>query len=224
MCARVPKSALIVGGTGLVGSHCLHFLLASPEYASVTALVRKATGMTHAKLQEQIVAFDRLDEIPLADDVYCTLGTTMKKAGSQPAFRRVDLEYPLQLAERSLAGGAGQFLLVSSVGANSSSRNFYLRTKGELEDALRQLRFNALHIFHPSFLVGARNEQRRGEQIGMAIAETLKFTMIGPLRKYRPVHAEAVAEAMVEAARRGSTGVLCYEYDAIRELAGDLGK
>ena len=106
----MPKSALIAGSTGLVGSDCLQFLLASPEYASVTALVRKGSGISHPKLLEQLVDFESLGNFPGSDDVFCALGTTIKKAGSQPAFRRVDLEYPLLLAERSLTAGAKQFL------------------------------------------------------------------------------------------------------------------
>jgi len=217
----MPKSALIVGGTGLVGSNCLQFLLASPEYASVTALVRRHTGIDHPKLQEQIVDFNNLGNLSTADDVYCALGTTIKKAGSQPAFRRVDFEYPFHVAEGGLAAGARQFLLVSSVGANSGSSNSYLRTKGELEDVLRKLSFGALHIFRPSFLIGERSEQRSGERVGMVLAEALKIAMVGGLRKYRPIHANAVARAMVNAALSGSSGARIYEYDEIIKSAGE---
>jgi len=214
----MPKSALIAGSTGLVGWHCVDFLLASPEYASVTALVRRSGGVKNPKLHEQVVDFNQLTNLTAADDIYCALGTTIKKAGSQPAFRRVDFEYPLRLAELSLAAGAKQFLLVSSVGANSRSGNFYLRTKGELEDALRQLSFTALHIFRPSFLVGERKEQRAGERLGIVVAEAMKFAMLGGLRKYRSIPAEAVAKAMVIAASRGFTGVHVYEHDDIEKL------
>jgi uncharacterized protein YbjT (DUF2867 family) len=217
----MPKTALIAGGTGLVGSHCLQLLLASPEYASVTALVRRSTEIKHAKLREQIVDFEKLTNLPAVDDVYCALGTTIKKAGSQPAFRRVDFEFPLHLGERSLAAGAKQLLLVSSVGANSKSGNFYLRTKGELEDALRQLPLTALHLFRPSFLVGERKEQRTGERLGIMVAEALNFTMVGGLRKYRSIAAEVVAKAMVKARAHGSIGVHIYEYDEIERLAGE---
>ena len=214
----MPKSALIAGATGLVGSHCLQFLLASPGYTSVTALVRKGTGISHPKLLEKLVDFDNLPDLPPSDDVYCALGTTIKKAGSKPAFLRVDLEYPLQIAQRSITAGAKLFLLVSSVGASSKSGNFYLRTKGELEDGLRRLSLTALHIFRPSFLVGQRLEKRAGERLGIALAEALKFTMVGVLRKYRSIRAENVARAMVKAASLGSTGVHIYEYDEILRL------
>src|ERR1700736_3311186 len=117
----MPKSALIAGSTGLVGSNCLQFLLASPEYASVGALVRRPVPISHSKVQNFVVDFEKLADVPPAQDVFCALGTTIKKAGSQAAFRRVDLEYPLRLAERSLAAGAQQFLLVSSAGADPNS-------------------------------------------------------------------------------------------------------
>jgi uncharacterized protein YbjT (DUF2867 family) len=108
---------------------------------------------------------------------------------------------------------------VSSAGANSGSSNFYLRTKGELEDALRKLSFRALHIFRPSFLIGERSEQRSGERVGMALAEALKIAMVGGLRKYRPIHADAVARAMVNAALSGGSGARIYEYDEIIKSA-----
>ena len=232
----MPKSAIIAGSTGLVGSHCLHFLLSSPEYSRITALVRRSSGITDPKLHEQIVDFATLPDLPVADDVFCALGTTMRQAGSQAEFRKVDLEYVLRLAERTLAAGAKQFLLVSSVGADAESRNFYLQTKGQVEGMLRVLlRYpsdlelplrsdkeleQALHIFRPSFLVGERKRTRPGERIGMTIAEFFKFAMVGPLRKYRPIRAELVAKAMVKAAHLGSPGIHVYEYDEMVNLAG----
>ena len=215
----MPKFAVIAGSTGLVGSHCLQFLLSSPEYASVRALVRRPTGVSHPKLHEQTVDFDSLANLPHADHVFCALGTTIRKAGSQSEFRRVDLEYPLRLAESVLSAGAQQFVLVSSVGANSKSGNFYLRTKGELEEALRQQLFAGLHIFRPSFLLGMRSENRPGERIGMALAKPLSFVMVGGLRKYRPITAETVGKAMVNAASVGTSGTHVYEYEEIISLA-----
>ena len=232
----IPKSAIIAGSTGLVGSHFLHFLLSSPEYSRITALARRPSGITDPKLHEQIVDFAMLPDLPVADVVFCALGTTIRQAGSQAEFRKVDLEYVVRLAERTLAAGAKQFLVVSSVGADAESRNFYLRTKGQVEGMLRvMLRYpsdlelplrsdkeieQALHIFRPSFLVGERKQNRPGERIGMAIAEFFKFAMVGSLRKYRPIRAELVAKAMVNAAHLGSPGIHVYEYDEIVGLAG----
>jgi len=215
----MPGTALIAGSTGLVGSHCLHSLLASPEYASVTALVRRSGGIPQAKLREQVVNFEHLDDVLAGGDIFCTLGTTIRKAGSQAEFRKVDFEYPMRLAERSLQSGTRQFLLVSSVGANAESKNFYLRTKGELEEALRRLPFQALHIFRPSFLSGHRNEKRPGERFGIAVARLTQFFLLGSLRRYRPIQAEIVAQAMVNAALAGISGVHIYEYDEIVRLA-----
>ena len=215
----MPKSAIIAGSTGLVGSHCLRYLLASPEYSSVTSLVRRSTATADPKLRELLVNFDKLDDLPAADDVFCALGTTIRQAGSQAAFRKVDFEYVVRLAERSLRKGAKQFLVVSSVGANAKSGNFYLRTKGEVEEALRQLPFQAVHIFRPGLLVGKREQSRPGERIGAAIGEVFKFAMVGPLRKYRPIPANSVAKAMVKAAGLGVAGVHVYHYDETMRLA-----
>ena len=215
----MPGTALTAGSTGLVGSDCLRSLLASPEYASVTALVRRPGGITHPKLREQIVNFERLDDLPAAENIFCALGTTIRKAGSQAEFRKIDFEYPRRLAERSLQLGARQFVLVSSVGANAKSKNFYLRTKGELEDALRALPFEALHIFRPSFLVGERKESRPGERFGIGLARATQFVLFGNLRRYRLIQAEVVAKAMVNAAHAGISGVHVYEYDQIVGLA-----
>jgi uncharacterized protein YbjT (DUF2867 family) len=216
----MPKTAIIAGSTGLVGSHCLRYLFASPDYSSVTALVRRSTGIADPKLREQIVVnFDKLDDLPAADDVFCGLGTTIRQAGSRAEFRKVDFEYVVSLAERSLSKGAKQFLTVSSVGANAKSGNFYLRTKGEVEEALQQLPFQVVHIFRPGLLVGKRLQSRPGERIGAVIGEVFKFAMVGPLRKYRPIPANSVAKAMVKAAELGVTGVHVYHYDEIMRLA-----
>ena len=152
------ETALIAGATGLVGSHCLRTLLDGGYYERVIALTRRPLDRRHPRLVETIVDFEKLDEIDLfpAADVFCALGTTMRRAGSQPAFLKVDFEYPRIIAARSAAAGARRFLLVSSVGADSRSNNFYLRVKAELEKAVNALPFESTHIFRPSFLVGER--------------------------------------------------------------------
>ena len=211
----MPKTAIIAGSTGLVGSHCLRYLLSSPDYSSITSLVRRLITTTDPKVRQQIVNFDKLDDLPAADDVFCALGTTIRQAGSKAAFRKVDFEYVVRLAERSLSKGAKTFLVVSSVGANAKSGNFYLRTKGEVEGALRHLPFQAMHIFRPSLLVGKRAQSRPGERIAAVLGEVLKFAMVGPLSKYRPIPAAFVAKAMAKAAGSGVSGVHVYHYDEI---------
>jgi uncharacterized protein YbjT (DUF2867 family) len=147
------------------------------------------------------------------------LGTTIRKAGSQQAFRRVDFEYPLSAAKQALNAGAKQFILVSSVGADPGSRNFYLRTKGELEQAVSALGFQAVHIFRPSILLGKREEFRAGERVATVIAPVLNLMLMGVLRRYRAIRAATVGRAMVAAARQAIIGVHVYEYDQIAQLA-----
>jgi len=218
---KPPRTALIAGATGLIGSSCLRALLGCLEYQQVIALVRRPVLQKHPRLVECVVDFDRLSEreIAQADDVFCTLGTTIKKAGSEAAFRKVDLGYPAALAAWGAAHGARQFLVVSSVGADAGSSNFYLRTKGEMENAVQKEGFSAVHIFRPSVLVGARQERRMGEVVGIKAARLFEFAMVRGLRKYRPIEASVVAGAMVLAAKLGEPGKHVYEYDRIKYLA-----
>jgi uncharacterized protein YbjT (DUF2867 family) len=177
--------------------------------------------MTHPRLIAREMDFDRLGtiEIPQGAHVYCALGTTIRKAGSEAVFRRVDFEYPKMLAERASAAGDARFILVSSVGASSKSKNFYLRVKGELEDAVRAMAFEAVHIFRPSILMGDREERRTGERIGIAVARATGFLLAGPQRKYRGIPAVTVAAAMVVAGNRDARGCFVYHYDEIVKLA-----
>ncbi|HEY2915041.1 MAG TPA: oxidoreductase, partial [Candidatus Angelobacter sp.] len=154
-----------------------------------------------------------------AQDVFCALGTTIRKAGSQEAFRHVDMELPLRAAEQALSAGAEQFVVVSSVGADAASKNFYLRTKGEMERELAKLPFKAVYILRPSLLVGKRAEFRLGEAIGMRIAPALDLLTVGPLRKYHSMRAEIAGKAMVAAAKSAKSGVFIYEFDPIMTLA-----
>lgn len=214
------RTAWLAGATGLVGGFILQHLLASERYARVVVLTRRAVETKNPKLDQRVIVFDQIDamELPSVDDVFCTLGTTIKKAGSQQAFRHVDVDYPLALAKKALACGAKQFLLVSSVGANSRSSNFYLRTKGELEDAVSVLPFKAIHIFRPSMLVGPRKERRPGEQAGIVLMKLLSPMLMDGLRKYRSIEADDVARAMVAAAAVGGSGKRIYEYDQMMTL------
>jgi uncharacterized protein YbjT (DUF2867 family) len=212
----MPSVAVIAGATGLVGQECLQLLL--NRYDSVTSLVRKPTGRQHPKLMERRIDFDRIDtvEIPQGAHVFSALGTTIKKAGSEAAFRRVDFDYPKMLAA---AAGRSKFILVSSVGASKTSGNFYLRVKGELEDAIAAMPLEAALFFRPSILIGEREEKRRGEAVGVFVARALAFTLLGPLRKYRAIPAGTVAEGMVSAANSDVRGVHVYHYDDILKLA-----
>lgn len=213
----ISSTALLAGATGLVGTHLLPLLL--DRYESVTVLTRRPIENPHPRLVQLITSFDTLPEFDAPKDVYCTLGTTIKKAGSQEAFRKVDHDYVLDIARQAAAAGSRQFLVVSSVGADRRSPNFYLRTKGELEDALSALPFQALHIFHPSLLMGRRAETRVAERMGIAVAKLAAPLLLGSFCKYRPIPASAVARAMASAARQAQAGRHIYSYTEIQALA-----
>ena len=214
------RKALIVGSTGLIGGYCLQSLLDNPNYSEVTALVRKPILKTHRKLNTVVTKFDKNLENELSNiqvhDVYCCLGTTIKKAGSQQAFKEVDLSLVVSIAELMRKQGAEQFLVISALGANKDSKVFYNRIKGEMEQALEELDYPCLHIFRPSLLLGKREEFRLGEKIGVILTPVLKPFLIGSLKKYAPVEAESVAHFMVKVAtEQPISGVHVYESDMI---------
>jgi uncharacterized protein YbjT (DUF2867 family) len=218
------KSALLLGASGLVGGHCLQYLLGQPAYTKVAVLVRKPLTIDHEKLVQHVVDFSALEilgECLSANDVYCCLGTTIKIAGTQDAFRKVDFDYPVKIAALAQHCGANQYLLVSSLGADPHSRIFYNRVKGEVEEAIRKIPFTAVHIFRPSLLLGGRKEHRTGEKAGAFIMSGLKYTLTGSLKKYRAIKACDVAKAMVRAAQMNLSGVHIIESQRIQEIADE---
>jgi uncharacterized protein YbjT (DUF2867 family) len=216
------RSALLIGATGLVGSRLLTRLLAHPEYERVTVWVRRPVSLQIHKFSQAVVDFEQLHEQPpdcAVDDVYMALGTTIRKAGTQDAFRRVDHDYPVIIARIALRQGVKRFLMVSALGADARSRVFYSRVKGEAETDIRALGLPKVWFFRPSLLVGNRAESRPGERVGIAIGKLIAPLMIGPLRRYRPVTADAVAAAMIYAATRDvAPGVV--ESEEIVRFAG----
>jgi uncharacterized protein YbjT (DUF2867 family) len=216
--------AWVAGATGLVGRLLVGELSARPEVQSVTALVRRAEERVLPKVEERVVAFERLDlELAgrTATHVFCCLGTTQAKAGSEAAFRRVDYEYPLALGRAAVAAGARKFLVVTALGADPSSRIFYNRVKGEVERELAALGLAELHVFRPSLILGERAERRVAEKITMGLAKPLGGLFVGPLKRYRPIEGMDVARAMANVAlARDPRGALSiYESDRIAELA-----
>lgn len=193
------RKILLAGSTGLVGGLILQALLADPTVSEVHALSRRPLKSSHPKLKVHLVDFSRLPALPVTDEVYLALGTTIKVAGSQAAFRAVDLDANLAVAKAAIAAGARRVGLVSAAGANAQSSAFYNRVKGELEDALRNLDLSALVIARPSLLLDYRDglgqPPRLGEMIAIPIAKLLSPVLPGT---YRPVHARAVAQALVK--------------------------
>jgi uncharacterized protein YbjT (DUF2867 family) len=212
----MPKTALVIGATGLVGSTLVPMLLASPAYTHVTLLVRKPIRLSHPKLEQAVIDFDQPDPaLVRGEDLYCAIGTTLKKAGSKEAQYKVDCTYPYHLAQLALANGGQQFILVSSIGADAQSGNFYLRTKGELEQKINSLGFQGFIVVRPSFILGDRQEFRLGEKIGIGLIKALGPLMVGNLRKYRGVGADQIARAMLTLANRGIRGQVIVESDKL---------
>ncbi len=200
----MQKTALIIGATGLVGELCLNELLNSVAYGKVIALSRTKIISRKAKLVNIVTDFENLESIKeqlKADDVFCAIGTTITKAGSKEAFRKVDYEIPLKVAELTRKNGAKKFILISSIGADASSAVFYSKVKGELEEALKKLRFDWLIIFRPSILLGDRKEKRTGEAIGRFAVEKLSFLFAGPLKKYKGTPVYLLGRLMVKMAQ-----------------------
>lgn len=214
------RKALIVGASGLIGNYCLQALLDDASYSEVTAIVRKPLLTTHRKLREIVSDFSNLYKdlaSVSAHDVFCCLGTTIKKAGSQEAFRKIDLSLVVTVAGLMKEQGATQFLVISSLGADKNSKVFYSRTKGEMEEALQEVGFGCLRIFRPSLLLGSREEFRLGEKIGVMLTPLLKPFLFGSLKKYTPIEAESVAQFMVTSAhQKPISGIHVYESDKIR--------
>jgi uncharacterized protein YbjT (DUF2867 family) len=213
--------ALLVGATGLIGSYCLQALLKDHTFTEVEAWVRKPLGIVHSKLKIVLIDFPDISRIPATDAsyIFCCLGTTIRNAGSQEAFRRVDYEYVVEMARLAHRSQVEKFLVVSSLGANAESSNFYLRTKGEMEESVINCGIPSVVILRPSMLLGRRNEFRPGEVIGKAVMQTFNFMFIGKMKKYRAIKAPDVAKAMVKLAKESNMSVLKIESDQIRELA-----
>lgn len=214
----MSKVALIVGTTGLIGSQLLELLLAEDHYTKLIAVSRKPLALIHPKLENLIVDFNLLSEYAIslkADDVFCCLGTTMKQAGSEAAFRKVDFEYPLEIARITHAAGASQFLLITALGANKKSSIFYNKVKGEIELAIGDVAFKTYHIFRPSFLQGDRAEKRMVEQ-----STNVFFNIFGFLvpKKYKAIDSTKVARAMLAKAKEGKQGAFIHESDALQGL------
>jgi uncharacterized protein YbjT (DUF2867 family) len=193
------RKVLLAGATGLVGGFLLQALLEDRDVSEVHALIRRPLSVQHPKLRVHIVDFGHLPTLPPIDEVYLALGTTIKVAGSQAAFRAVDLEANLAVARAAFTAGARRVGLVSAAAANAKSSMFYNRTKGELEDALKATDLTALVIAQPSLLLdyrdGLQQPTRFGELIAIPIAKLLAPLLPG---SYQPVRARAVAQSLVQ--------------------------
>lgn len=205
--ASASHTALVLGATGLVGRALVRRLLADARYREVRVLVRRPLAQAHPKLRVAVVDFDALHaqaEAFRVTHVFCCLGTTLRRAGSAAAFRRVDFALVVEAAQRAAHAGAAHFAWVSSIGADARAHAFYTRVKGEAEDAIAALPLARWSAVRPSLLLGERDERRPLERAATRVLTPLAPLMRGPLRRYRPIEADAVAAAMVSIAQGGA--------------------
>lgn len=218
------KIALVAGASGLVGGRLIEALLSAPEYSRVIALSRRPLAVEHGKVANRIIKFDTLEKSlagTVADEAFCALGTTMRAAGSEAAFREVDYGCVIAFAKAAARLGAKRFVLISSVGANSAAKNVYLRVKGEIEDALRATSFTGVDILQPGLLMGFRAEVRPLEFAGQILMPIANLFLQGNAKRFRGIAADTVARAMIGAARSGRKSVNRYTYDDIVRLAAN---
>jgi uncharacterized protein YbjT (DUF2867 family) len=215
----MDMTVTIAGVTGLTGKALLEQLESDKRFSRIFVLSRKEIKVRSRKTE--LIKTDFKDTqwrkaFP-TDVFFCCLGTTMKKAGSREAFKAVDYDLVIQLAQTAKEKGGRTFVGISSIGANAKSSNFYLKTKGEMEAAVSKMGFESCTFLRPSILLGERDEKRTGEKIGIKIAELFRPFMLGPLRKYRGVKAETLAAAMIQMATGNQPGIRFLESDEIQK-------
>jgi uncharacterized protein YbjT (DUF2867 family) len=214
------KSAIVIGGTGMVGKQLVKLLLEDTRFSKVYLYGRRSLGTQNAKLDERLIDFNKPDswqKMVTGDILFSTLGTTLKQAGGQQAQYKVDHTYQFQFAEAAAYNDVPVYVLVSSASASPDSKLFYSRMKGELEHDVKKLPFKSINILQPSLLVGTREKPRFGESFGFHVLRLINF--IGLFRKYRPIQDRIVAKAMINAGLTAANGVHIFALDHIFPLA-----
>jgi uncharacterized protein YbjT (DUF2867 family) len=217
-----PRVALLAGASGFVGNFALDALLEASDVSRVFAVTRRPLGREHPRLANRIVQFDRIEtqlKGLTCHLAFCCLGTTIRQAGSEQAFRQVDVDAVMAFARAAKAAQAQRFVVLSSVGADPKSKNFYLRTKGEMELALATVGFPSLDILQPGLLLGWRREMRPLELAARVVMPIVNPFLFGAREPYRGISARTVAAAMVGAARVARRGVQRYTYSGIEALS-----
>lgn len=217
----MSNKAVIAGASGLIGSKLLEILLHEPYYDEVLILVRKELPISNKKLVQLVIDFDKLDDHTTAitgHAFFCCLGSTIKKTPDLAEYRKIDHDYPLKLAQLAKRNSVEQYHLVSSIGANSESSNFYTRTKGETEADIEKVGIKCLHIYQPSFLAGPRNESRPREHFFLGLMKIIDPLLVGSLAKYRSIPAATVARAMFNESTKKQEGVFVHTSDKIKLL------
>ena len=217
----MSKKAILIGATGLIGQNLLTKLLANENYSEILVISRKALHINHPKLKVLVVNFDELTNYAkeiVGDTVFCCLGTTIKQTPDLVTYRKIDYEYPLDVANIAFTNGATAYHLISSMGADVKSKLFYSLTKGEIERDLQKVPFPSIHIYRPSLLDGDRKEARAAENIFIRLMRLLNPILIGPLKKYRSIKIEKVADAMLIKGTANEAGIHIYASDQIAAM------
>jgi uncharacterized protein YbjT (DUF2867 family) len=217
------RTAAVFGTTGLIGSHIAELLSNHSNYQKIYSFARRAPVLVLPKVEHVDFTVDTLKLPEGVDDVFVCLGTTMKKAGSKEAFRKVDYEMVVEIAKQAKAAQAKHFVVVSSLGADPQTGNFYLKTKGEMEEDVKKLGFEYCGIVRPSLLLGDRKEFRFGEKVGIALFKIFSFIFVGPLKKYKGINAEDVAKSMIMLAQNGK-GIVTVESNILKQIADEYAQ
>jgi uncharacterized protein YbjT (DUF2867 family) len=217
-------TAVVIGATGLTGTLLLEQLLTDNDFKTIRILVRKKVNISHPKLEQLVVDFDDINDYAnkfgKGDVIFCCVGTTQKKVKNDKiAYEKVDYDIPVNAAKIGIQKKFKKFLLVSAIGAKEQSSNFYLSLKGKTENAIAAMPFESVAVFRPSLLLGKRNEHRFGEKMAQGIAEIFSFTFYGWLRKYHPVDAKHVANAMIQQSKSKDRGVHYFDFEGIMNLS-----
>lgn len=215
------QKAIIIGASGLIGRELLTLLLADSHFETVKIFVRKSINIKHPKLTEVISDFNDLNSLKsefYGDALFCCLGSTKSKTPDLNQYRKIDHDYPLFFAEEGLKNGLQQFHLVSALGADAKSSNFYTKMKGETEEAIKRLGIPSLYIYQPSFLSGNRSEKRAMEKFVLSIMKLIDPLLVGSLKKYQTISAITVAKAMINESIKNKRGIFVHKSDQIKEL------
>jgi len=218
----MAKKAIIAGASGLIGGELLNLLLADAVYTEVVALVRQELPLSHKKLVQLLIDFDRLADHASSingDVIFCCLGTTQKKTPDLNIYRKIDHDYPVQLAQLGVKNGVKQYHFVSAIGADAHASNFYLKTKGEAEHDIEDVGVKSLHIYQPSLLTGNRKEFRLMEKIATVAMKVIDPLLAGKLKKYQSIPAATVARAMYKQSLNQDEGLFIHPSDHIKQLA-----
>jgi uncharacterized protein YbjT (DUF2867 family) len=221
------KIATIIGATGMIGNYLLQAALQDNYFSTARIVVRRPVKKTDPKMEVKLVDFNDVESLKLAlegsDTVFCCIGTTQKNVkGDKELYRKIDFDIPLKAASLAKEIGCEKFVIVSSVGADSRSKTFYLKLKGELEEAVQSVGLNSVHIMQPSMLLGDRKERRAGERLLQGSMKLIMSLFFGRLEKYKAIHGADVAAAMLNAAKKNEKGFFRYTYQGIKSLAAAI--